>query len=247
MKEKTMTEGIERARRQVAEELAGLKGPEGQSQHLSHDALSRTFPDYLFFSVLYRQYPVARLVPPPLKGANLFIVPSAEGKLRLVTEIKELECFFRDALKPVRGADRAMDVVKAWLQLSPVLLQDGYYIFSLMEDSARVTDENNGMKATGRSVVMMGGNGTVDVTAVFDEAGKLTGVDQAAKIRRGPRPICQALKLLDPDAIVRRMAEEDLLVIGSAAKSYLDEARGKASPELQEAIDRVWERIREEE
>jgi hypothetical protein len=63
------------------------------------------------------------------------------------------------------------------------------------------------------------------------------------ELKPGPRPICQATKLLDADPVVRRMAEQDLLVMGRAARPYLDEQRAKAAPELQKAIDRVWERI----
>jgi hypothetical protein len=55
--------------------------------------------------------------------------------------------------------------------------------------------------------------------------------------------ICQATKLLDPDPIVRRMAEQDLLVIGKPATEYLDEQRARATPALREAIDRIWPRI----
>jgi hypothetical protein len=43
------------------------------------------------------------------------------------------------------------------------------------------------------------------------------------------------------------MAEKDILVMGSAAKGYLDEQRAKASPELRRAIDRVWRRILDED
>ena len=39
------------------------------------------------------------------------------------------------------------------------------------------------------------------------------------------------------------MAEQDLLIMGRAAKPYLDEQRAKASPALQQAIDRIWQRI----
>jgi hypothetical protein len=39
------------------------------------------------------------------------------------------------------------------------------------------------------------------------------------------------------------MAEQDLLVMGKAAEAYLAEQRTEADPELQRAIDRIWERI----
>jgi hypothetical protein len=55
----------------------------------------------------------------------------------------------------------------------------------------------------------------------------------------GVRPICQATKLLDRDPIVRRMAEQDLLVMGRAAKPSLDQIRATARPKLREAIDRI--------
>jgi hypothetical protein len=59
----------------------------------------------------------------------------------------------------------------------------------------------------------------------------------------GQRVGVQATKLLDPDPIVRRMAEQDLLVMGRATKPYLDQVRARVRPKLQLAIDRMWERI----
>ena len=57
------------------------------------------------------------------------------------------------------------------------------------------------------------------------------------------RPICQSTKLLDSDPIVRKMAEQDLLIMGKAAKPYLDEQRAKVSPPLRDAIDKIWQQI----
>jgi len=48
------------------------------------------------------------------------------------------------------------------------------------------------------------------------------------------------------DPIVRRMAEQDVLVMGRAAKPYLDQVRATARPKLQQAIDRIWQRILDE-
>jgi hypothetical protein len=39
------------------------------------------------------------------------------------------------------------------------------------------------------------------------------------------------------------MAEQDLLVMGRSAKPYLDQIRASARPQLQQAIDRIWQRI----
>jgi hypothetical protein len=60
------------------------------------------------------------------------------------------------------------------------------------------------------------------------------------------RPICQATKLLDRDPIVRRMARQDVLVMGRAAKPYFDKVPATARPKLQRAIDRIWQRILDE-
>jgi hypothetical protein len=61
------------------------------------------------------------------------------------------------------------------------------------------------------------------------------------------RPICQATKLLDPDPVVRRMAEDAILVMGRAAEEYLSEQRARATPALRAAIDQIWQRILIEE
>lgn len=60
------------------------------------------------------------------------------------------------------------------------------------------------------------------------------------------RPICQATKLLDADPIVRKMAERSIQIMGRAARGYLEEQRAQAAPDLQQAIDRMWQRILEE-
>ena len=105
--------------------------------------------------------------------------------------------------------------------------------------------DSGGVEVFGKAAVnQQGGNaGEITASLTFDPAGVLTNVSESAQIHRGIRPICQATKLLDPDPIVRGMAEQDILVMGKAAKGYLDEQRAKASPELQQAIDEIWERI----
>ena len=88
-----------------------------------------------------------------------------------------------------------------------------------------------------------GDAGEIVATLSFDPGGKLAEVSQAGQVRAGVRPICQATKLLDPDPIVRGMAEQAILVMGKSAKAYLDEQRAKAGPELQRAMDQIWQRI----
>src|SRR5262249_6693851 len=101
--------------------------------------------------------------------------------------------------------------------------------------------------AKAKVTVSQGGTGTLEVALKFDKDGKLTKIDETSKIKPGIRPICQATKLLDKDPVVRAMAEQCLIVMGRAAKDYLDEQKEKASPELKKEIDRVWKKIVEED
>ena len=90
---------------------------------------------------------------------------------------------------------------------------------------------------------IMGDRGSIEVTITFDAKGKLTEIAEEVKIQAGMRPKCQATKLLDSDSIVRWMARQDLLMMGSAAREYVMEQRGlceKSSPELAAEIDKVW-------
>src|SRR5262249_21343694 len=163
---------------------------------------------------VFSQYPVARQRPEGLNDANLFAVPrDKDGKLELVKDDKELEKFFRAHAAPADADAKAKDAVHGWLHLSAALVQDGFYKFSVLEDSTKVAAEKGGRKASGKLIVTEGGKGEITATLTFDEAGKLTKVDETKKVVPGVRPICQATKLLDPDELVRRMAEQDLLVM----------------------------------
>jgi hypothetical protein len=102
--------------------------------------------------------------------------------------------------------------------------------------------------AKGRVAVapLHGDRGEIAARLTFERSGKLIDIVEKSTLRAGVRPICQATKLLDPDPIVRRMAEQDILVMGLEAKPYLDYIRPQLSPELQAAVDKLWQRILEE-
>ena len=97
-----------------------------------------------------------------------------------------------------------------------------------------------------QTAVMAGGEGRIEALITLGAAGSLVQIYEKSVLRPGVRPICQATKLLDRDPIVRRMAEQDVLVMGRAAKPYLDQIRARARPKLQQAIDRMWQRILDE-
>jgi hypothetical protein len=232
-----------KARAAVDRYLAGVPGAQAaQVKALRDEHLTECFPDRSFFAVTFRQFPVARIVPAPLKASNVFVVPRG-GKLKVITEFKELKGLFRSGAKPVKSEKAAKHAVMAWLTLATQLANDGFYQFAIPGQDVKAGAGKAGIEASGRATLLRGGNGQITVAMTFTEEGKLDAVDQESKLRPGPRPICQATKLLDADPVVRRMAEQDLLFMGSAAADYLAEQRARARPELQRAIDRLWRRI----
>jgi len=230
----------------LTKKLAEYKGAErGQIISLKEDSLTREFPGYSFYVLRFRKYPVARLPPEPLKISNLFVV-KPDGSLEHIVEPEILKKLFRISLVPITTQARAKDAAKAWLQLAQEFYQDGFFHFSIPEDFIRVTPmDSGGLEVFAKAIVnQQGGNaGEIAASLTFNPAGLLTNVSESVQIHRGMRPICQATKLLDHDPVVRGMAEQDILVMGKAAKGYLDEQRVKASPELQQAIDEIWQRI----
>lgn len=230
------------AEKSVKAFLEKHKAAYGQVTVVKDEAVAKTFGKHVFCFVIYRQYPIARELPEPLKYANIF-ASDGDGKLTHITDQKGLQKFFAEHGAAVKDIEPGKNAVRAWLKLSPELQQDGFFKFQIMDDSTKAELIKEQVKAAGKVVVMQGGNGEINVTLNFDANGKLAKFDESTKITAGPRPICQATKLLDADPIVRKMAVQDLLIMGSAAKGYLDEQRAKASPELQKAIDRLWQRI----
>jgi hypothetical protein len=239
-KEKATAEDIAKAEKLVKEEMARLKGENGAVTVVKDEPLARVFPRHVFITVFFRQFPVARQLPEGLSPSNIFVV-APDGKLAQVKDAKALQAFFKNNLSGLQSDDQLKDVARAWLRLTQEFHQDGFFKFVLMDDSTKVAGDKE-KTVTAKLVVMQGGNGEINATAEFED-GKLTKISDTAKIRSGPRPICQATKLLDKDPLVRRIAEQDLLIMGVAARDYLQEQRAKASPELQQAIDQLWQRI----
>jgi hypothetical protein len=245
-KDKPSDDDTAKAQKVVNDDLDRLKAAGFTMQQVKDEAVGRAFPKVVFFGVFFRQFPVARLTPEGLNSANLYAV-GPDDKPQLLKEANQLEDFFKTNLSPAKTDDAAKDAARAYVRLAEELHQDGFFKFALQDDSTKIGEGKEGKRATARAVVMAGGNGELGATLTFDDAGKLTKAVENVKIKPGPRPICQATKLLDADSVVRRMAERDLLIMGRAAKPYLDEQRAKAAPELQHAIDHIWQQILEED
>jgi len=235
-------EMVEKARQQLTEHL-GAKAKNGQVVHIDAPALKKSFPDYQFFALRFRQFPVARMIPEGMKASNVFAVGG--GKVEHLKDPKTLQAFFSQHGGKATSDEAAGNLVQGWLSLSQEFIQDGFYKFTIGKPEVK-SEGGKVASAEDTAVVMAGGNGEIKATLSFDAKGRLTRVSETHKARPGPRPICQATKLLDPDPIVRRMAEQDLLYMGLVARDYLMEQRAAAGPALREAIDRLWQRIEKE-
>jgi hypothetical protein len=241
-KDKPSADDVAKAEKAVTEQLEKKKAQGFVMAQIKDEAVERALPKVTFFAVLFKQFPVGRVPPEGMNASNVFAV-GADGKPQLLIDAEKLTLFAQDNLAPVKSDDDAKDAARAFVRLAQEFSQDGFYEFKLQDDSTKVTKEKDGKTAASRTMATKGGNGEIKVTLSFDDAGKLTKSDVHVDLKPGPRPICQATKLLDADPIVRQLAEQDLRCMGRAAKPYLDEQRAKAAPGLREAIDRMWERI----
>jgi hypothetical protein len=245
--DKPSAEELQKAKKVVEEELAKLKVKGARVEAVGEEAVARALPGYRFVTVIFPQFPVARVPPEPLKSANIYALPK-DGKPQLLTDPRALAKFCHGSLAAVEDEKSAQDAGRAWLRLTQELSQDGFYKFSIPDKSVKAVKEGAGWKVTGQVVVdqTRGDRGGISASLIFSKNGKLDQWSEDRRLQPGMRPRCQATKLLDPDPVVQAMAEQDLLILGRLGKEYLDEQRTKASPELRQAIDRIWKRIVEE-
>jgi hypothetical protein len=230
---------------QLVEDYLKGRGTSGAVvRPITDDYVGRTFPNFSFFGIIFRKYPVAILCPETqdLKCSNVFWVK--DGQIDFISTIPDLKYFFAAELGPVPSKEAASDAASTWLRFSEELKQDLFYTFSSPEISYIPREDIT--RVRGHTAVIAGGEGHIEVLMTLGTAGGLVHIYEKSALRPGVRPVCQATKLLDRDPIVRRMAEQDLLVMGRAAKLYLDRVRETARPKLRQTIDRIWQRILEE-
>src|SRR5262245_57122479 len=106
----------------------------GQLAEVTDEVVARALPMYHFSTLRFRQYPVGESVPPPLKSSNL-LVERPKGPAKYITDSQDLEDVFRTALTPIKDDSRARDAIEAWLRLAEELYQDGFFRFSIPENS----------------------------------------------------------------------------------------------------------------
>jgi hypothetical protein len=210
-------------------------------------SLQKTFPNHVFYVLRFPQWPVGYDVPAPLANNNIFAVDKTSKPL-LITTPEKLKTVFAQFAK-VADQTAARTALTTWLQLSQELHQDGMFKFDDSPSGVTCNETQTTISVSGQvAVAPVGGNtGEIKATLRFDRAsGAMTDFNEDVNLQEGMRPICQSTKLLDKDPLVRKMAEQDLLIMGKFAKPYLDWQRERVSPELQHAIDAVWQKILDE-
>jgi len=198
--------------------------------------------NYVLCQLRFMQYPVARMSPPPLGANNIFAIHKKLKTVTHISKIASLEKFFLANAAPAGDQAALKTTAQAWLGLSTILVTDGFY--RLAVDAAGITvTKGKGWEVVAKAMVQRGGRGFVQAKLSFDAKRKLLTIAQEKKLVGGPRPICQSTKLLDSDPIVRGMARQSLRTMGVMAREYLADQRKKVSPELQQAIDNIWQQI----
>ncbi len=214
---------------------------------LTDNGLLDVAPNCAFYSLHFREWPMAMMPMSPFKQRNVIIVPKT-GDPVLYTDPKKIVGAFAQQVGSIVGREMPM-VTAAWLRVSAVFSQDGYFIFRYPIDQIRVNTGTVGFVATGKATVDPKGGDKGEIVASVNfwpnrnKELEIKSITETRTVQAGVRPICQALLLLDANPTVRRMAERDLLIMGPIIKPYLDEKRKEASPELQKAIDAIWQRI----
>lgn len=240
------------ARNRLVEYLKGIRGASEAARivPLEDKDFLQAFPHHLLFGVSFPQYPVARIAPPPLSSANLIAVPRGkEGQPIPITTMDQWRDFVSKHAIIVRDTQRAEQLARVFLRGASELHQDGFFRFTIEVEPARSSgDKSEMITVQGRARVdpKNGDKGDIRATLSFTD-GRLVTSQIQVQLSAGIRPICQAARLLDPDPVVRRLAEDTLRLLGRDVGPYLEEQRRRASPELRQAIDRLWQRILEED
>jgi hypothetical protein len=228
----------------IKEQLEKLNARPVEPRAIEDAVVGKAVPGHLFFAVIFPQFPVAIAPPEPLQSSNLFAVGPG-GKAVALPSARKLFAYLAGASAPGKDEDVMKELARAWARLAVEYHQDGYYEFKHADEATRA--DRAGKKAVAKMVASKGGNGEVQFELTFTGDGRLSGWKETARLVPGIRPRCQATLLLHPDPLVRQIVEQDLLVMGRPAHAYLMEQRAKATPELQRAIDRIWQRIVDED
>ena len=136
------------------------------------DAVHRFFPDERFYTIQFMRYPRAVKPPAPLKLENLVQV-NPDGAVHRIENLDALKKLFEKKLAQVNDQSEARVALLALVRLAEEFYQDGYYTFTVPEQSVSVVRHDNHWVASGKAVVSKGGQGEITVTLTIGAAAKI--------------------------------------------------------------------------
>jgi hypothetical protein len=215
-----------------------------QLREVSGGALKAALPGYAFFSMRFMMHPVPRPTPQPLGATNLFVVSKAGSKVTHVKDVKGLQDFFAKSIKNPADEKGLRAAAHAYCLLRKEMAQDGFFRFQVKPENFKVNVGGATDRVTARIEVVPGGgnSGHIEVVLAF-RVGAAVQFTEDVKVAAGVRPICQSLRLLNPDVKVRAAAERDLLIMGRNALPYLYGKIAETKGELREKIRELTRRI----
>ena len=139
----------------LAKKLGEFPGAErGHVLPIASPALGSAFPNAHFYVLRFLQYPLVIAAPAPLQANNLFVV-RADGASDPLVNTGALEAFFRATLRPATSDGAAKEAAKAWLRLVEEFHQDGFFQFSISDDSVKIVPlPNGGREVNGMALVV---------------------------------------------------------------------------------------------
>ncbi len=142
----------------LAKKLGEFPGAErGQVLPITSPALGAAFPNARFYVLRFRQYPLVTKAQAPLQANNLFVV-RADGASDPLVNTRALQAFFRAALRPATTDAGAKEAAEAWLRLVEEFHQDGFFQFSIADNSVKIVPlPNGGREVSGMAQVVLTG------------------------------------------------------------------------------------------
>jgi hypothetical protein len=167
--------------------LHGLEAKAYTLTLIEDSYVTKTFPGFALFSVVFEQYPVGMEPPAGLNPSDIVVVMG--DKVFPLTGADDLKAFFLTTLGPVADENAAMEAGKAWLRLAEVFYQDGFFTFS--DPVVGVVKGKNwtGGTVIGQIEVIDGGAGRIHAALTFDVDSQLTDVIEFGEVHAGMRPL----------------------------------------------------------
>jgi hypothetical protein len=103
------------------------------------------------------------------------------------TDRSGMKEFFLGWVAPVETGDAALDVGRAWLRLTEVFSQDGF--FTVSDQDVHVLGADITVVILGEVDVTDGGAGGIQPALNFDAKGQLTDVMENRDVQTGIRPV----------------------------------------------------------